>query len=91
MAITIIFPNALRPYAGCNERVWVEAQTAGEALQQLFQRYPALRERLPDDLARLPHGAAIYRNGSDLRRLQGLDTPLRDGDRLTIIVPEGDL
>jgi sulfur-carrier protein len=66
MAITIILPNALRPYAD-------------------------LRAQLPSDITSPPPGAAIYRNGTDLRRLQGLETPLRDDDRLTIIVPAGDL
>lgn len=91
MAITVILPNALRPYAAWNERVWVEAQTAGEALQKVLERYPELQAQVPGDLADPPHGAAIYRNGTDLRRLQRLETPLRDEDRLTIIVPQGDL
>lgn len=91
MAITIILPNALRPLAGLNERVALEATTAGEALQKLVERYPALQTKLPGDLANPPHGAGIYRNSVDLRRLQGLDTELRPHDRLTIIVPEGDL
>lgn len=91
MAITIILPNALRPYAAWNDRVYVEAKTAGEALEHLLARYPDLRAQLPSDVASPPPGAAIYRNAMDLRRLQGLDTPLRDEDRLTIIVPQGDL
>jgi sulfur-carrier protein len=91
MAVTVIFPNALRPYAAYNERASVDAQTAGEALQKIMERYPDLQRQLPPDLANPPHGVAIYRNGTDLRRLDGLNTPLRAEDRLTIIVPSGDL
>jgi molybdopterin converting factor small subunit len=91
MAITILIPTALRPYAAYNERVYVEASTAGEALDKLIERYPDVKAYLPQDLASLPLGAAIYRNSQDLRRLQGLDTELREGDRLAIIVPEGDV
>ncbi len=91
MAITIIIPTALRPYAAHNERVAVEATTAGEALATLMERYPDLQAQLPRDLAHLPDGAAIYRNSQDLRRLQGLETPLQPGDRLTLIVPYGDV
>lgn len=91
MAITVILPRALLPYAAYNERVALEAATAGEALHKLIERYPDLRAQLPADLTQLPHGAAIYRNSQDVRRLQGLDTELRNDDRLTIIVPRGDM
>jgi len=91
MAITVILPNALRPYAAYNDRVPVDATTAGEALRKLMERYPDLQARIPDDLGKLVPGMGVYRNSEDLRRLQGFDTPLREDDRLTIIVPEGDL
>lgn len=91
MAIIVILPNALRPFAAYNERVFLEAQTAGEAITELFRRYPHLQRQLPADLNTPPPGAALYRNGLDLRKLQGLDTPLHNDDRLTIVVPEGDL
>jgi sulfur-carrier protein len=91
MTITVILPNALRPLAAYNDRVPLEAATAAEALTKLLERYPALSARLPKDLTNLPPGMGIYRNSMDLRQLQGLETPLREDDRLTIIVPEGDL
>ncbi|HEX6289986.1 MAG TPA: MoaD/ThiS family protein [Herpetosiphonaceae bacterium] len=91
MAITVILPNALRPYAAYNDRVALDAATAGDALGKLVERYPDLKARLPEDLSTLPPGMGIYRNSQDLRGLQGLDTPLREDDRLTIVVPEGDL
>ena len=88
MTITVILPNALRPHAAGLDRVPLEAETAGEALAKLVQQYPRLQAHLP---AEPRPGAAIYRNGSLISKLQGLETPLADGDRLTIIVPEGDL
>jgi molybdopterin converting factor small subunit len=91
MAIIVIIPTALRPLAAHNERVFLEAKTAGEALTKLFDRFPALDARLPDNLDNPPPGVALYRNSKDLRTLQGLATPLQNDDRLTIIVPEGDV
>ena len=91
MPISVILPNALRPYAALNERVALEAATAGEAIQKLVERYPDLQAHLPRDLANPPRGAGVYRNSVDLRGLQGLATELRNNDRLTIIVPAGDL
>jgi sulfur-carrier protein len=88
MAITVLLPNALRPLAAGNDRVALDAKTAGEALQKLVQRYPHLQGRVPEQTG---HGQAIYRNGNLISNLQGLDTPLRDGDTLTLIIPSGDL
>lgn len=88
MAITVLLPDALRPFAALNERVALEATTAGEALAKLVERYPDLKAQLPADLEHLPNGAAIYRNSVDLRRLAGLATELRLNDRLTIVVPQ---
>ncbi len=91
MSIIVILPNALRPYAAYNERVFLEASTVEDALSKLFERYPDLDRKLPDDLANPGAGFGIYRNGRDIRTLAGLDTALQDDDRLTLIVPEGDL
>lgn len=91
MAITMILPIALEPYAAHNDRVPVEATTAGEALRKLTERYPDLETKLPPDLENPPYGFGIYRNGMDLRRLRGLETDVRNGDRLTIIVPDGSM
>ncbi len=89
--VTVLLPNELRPYAAYNDRVPLDASTVGEAIDKLMQRYPDLRTCLPQDLMRLPVGYAIYRNSTDIRRLQGLGTTLQQDDRITIVVPEGDL
>ena len=88
MPINVILPNALRPYAAGNDRVPLEAASVGEAIEKLVERYPPLEGKLPEQVGA---GEAIYRNGSLIYRLQGLETPLRDGDTLTLIVPAGDL
>jgi molybdopterin synthase sulfur carrier subunit len=91
MAISVILPNALQPYAGYNDRVPLEAATVGEAIQKLLERYPDLADMLPADFAAPPPGYAIFRRSKDVRHLQGLDTSLEPGDRITIVVPQGDL
>jgi molybdopterin converting factor small subunit len=88
MPVTVILPNALRPYAAGNDRVPLDAGTAGDVIQKLTQRYPQLVGKLPEPgLA----GSAIFRNGTEIHKLQGLDTTIADGDTLTLIVPAGNL
>ncbi len=88
MAISVILPNALRPHAAGNDRVPLEATTVGDALEKLIQRYPPLGAHVPEFAGQ---GNAIYRNGTQIQKLQGLETALVDGDTITIIIPAGDL
>lgn len=90
MPITVVIPNALRPFAGGNDRVPLEAKTVAEAIQKLVERYPDLTNRLPD-LALPAAGSGIFRGGSNVRRLQGAATMLEPNDIITVIVPAGDL
>ncbi len=90
MAITVVLPNALRPFAGGLDRWPVDAGTVAEALAKLVERYPEMTSRVPSMTAAL-NQAAVFRGGVDIRKLQGLDTPLRDRDVLTLVVPAGDL
>ena len=91
MAITVLLPNELRPYAAYNDRIAIDASTVNEAIEKLVQRYPDVGAYLPKDLMRLPAGYAIYRNSADIRQLRGLETELENNDRITIVVPDGHL
>ena len=76
MALTVVLPNALRPFAAFNDRVALDATTVAEALQKLVERYPALAAHLPTDPGTMPVGGGVYRGGMDVRQLQGGATPL---------------
>lgn len=91
MAVTIVVPNALRPFVGGNDRVPLEAATVGEALTKLLERYPSLQGHFAADIATLPPGSGVYRGAQDVRQLQGNDTPLRNDDLLALVVPAGDM
>ncbi|GAC1359754.1 MAG: hypothetical protein NVSMB42_19160 [Herpetosiphon sp.] len=90
MPVTVLLPNALRPYAALNDRVALEASTVEETLIQLVARFPDLAGRLPSPDQPAP-GCGVFCGGMDVRRLQGSATPLGHNDKLTIIVPSGDL
>lgn len=91
MTITVILPNALRPYAAGNDRVSLDADTVAQVITKLVERYPDLVNRFPADPHAMPPGSGVYRNGADIRRLDGLDTQLKNDDLVTLIVPAGEL
>jgi molybdopterin synthase sulfur carrier subunit len=85
MAVTVKLPTQLRPAADNASEAQVEATTVGEALEALYGRHGELRARMADDGGGLRRFVNVYLGGEDIRFLDGLDTPVSDGDELTIL------
>jgi adenylyltransferase/sulfurtransferase len=85
MAVTILIPSALQAYAGNRGEVQVQASSVGEALQALTEAYPDLRKHLYNEQGKLRSFVNVYLGEEDTRYLQGLETPVRDGDTLMIV------
>lgn len=84
MAVKVMIPTPLRPFAGRQSSVDVEGSTVGEALNALSSRYEELRQHLFAD-GRLRSFVNVYVNQEDIRSLQKDQTPLRDGDTIMIV------
>jgi molybdopterin synthase sulfur carrier subunit len=85
MAITVKLPTQLRDAAGGATSAAVEGATVGEALSALYDQHGELRERLSDGDGGLRRFVNVYLAGEDIRFLEGLDTPVSDGDELTVL------
>jgi molybdopterin converting factor small subunit len=85
MAVKVIIPTPLRPYAGKQESVELQAVTVAEALAGLTMRFSELRKHLYADDGRLRSFVNIYVNDQDIRYLQKEATNLRDGDTVSIV------
>jgi MoaD family protein len=85
MAITIKLPTQLRDAAGNQSEARVEGATVGEALASLYSQHAELRTRIADDGGSLRRFVNVYLGGEDIRFLDGLETPVSDGDELTIL------
>jgi sulfur-carrier protein len=84
MAVTVKLPTQLRAAAGGQASAEVEAATVGEALEGLFAQHGELRERLMQD-GDLRRFVNVYLDDEDVRTLDGLATPVREGGKLTIL------
>jgi sulfur-carrier protein adenylyltransferase/sulfurtransferase len=82
---TILIPTAFRAFAGGVAKYDVAAGTVGEALGRLAEEYPNLRAHLYGDDGQPRQFVNIYLGEEDIRYLQGQETPLTDGDELTIV------
>ena len=63
----------------------VEAGTAGEALDKLTGEHAELRRHLYSEGNALRNFVNVYVNDEDIRHVERLDTPVKDGDTVTIV------
>jgi molybdopterin converting factor small subunit len=85
MAVKVIIPTPLRPYTGKKESVELQAATVGEALASLTTLFGDLKKHLYSDDGKLRSFVNVYVNDEDIRYLRGDQTPLREGDILSIV------
>ncbi len=85
MAVKVIIPTPLRPYAGKQASVEFDARTVGEALSRLIQQYQELRKHLYTDDGKIRSFVNVYVNDDDIRYLQKENTQIKDGDTISII------
>jgi molybdopterin synthase sulfur carrier subunit len=85
MAVLVKIPTQLRAAAGGEAETQVDGSTVQEVLDGLFARHDELRSRLYDDDGGLRRFVNVYVAGEDIRFLDGLATPVKDGSELTIL------
>lgn len=84
MAIEVNIPTILRQYTGGEKTVAGRGATLAELLSDLDARHPGLADRLLDN-GGLRRFVNVYVNDEDVRFLGGLETPLSDGDSVTVL------
>ena len=85
MAKTVRIPTPLRKLTNNEETVEVQAATIREALAELQSRYPGIQERLLDENGDVRRFVNVYVNEEDIRFLSNQQTPLKEGDEISII------
>jgi len=84
MAIEVRIPTILRSYTGGAKAVEGAGTTLDELLNNLDAAHGGLRERLVDG-EKLRRFVNVYLNDEDVRFLGGLETPVKDGDTVTVL------
>jgi sulfur-carrier protein len=82
MEVHVRIPTPLKKLAGGEDVIKAEGKTVGEALEWLTETYPGLRERLRDEHGKIRQFVNVYVNEQDIRFVQNLETPLREGAQL---------
>ncbi|MBX3465840.1 MAG: molybdopterin-synthase adenylyltransferase MoeB [Planctomycetes bacterium] len=85
MSALVRIPTPLRPLCGGQDEVTVDGATVREALDDLERRHAGFKARLLDGQGGVRRFVNLFVNQDDVRHLQGLDTPLKAGDALSIV------
>ena len=85
MPITVNIPTPLRKLTNNLSEVELEAGTVGQLVDVLEGPYGGMAEKLLDEGGAIRRYVNIFVNDEDIRFLDGKDTPLNDGDNVSIV------
>lgn len=81
----IRIPTPLRNLTKNEAEVSVDAKTVGDALEALEKKHGGIKARICDEKGNVRRFVNVYVNDEDIRFLQALGTPLKDGDQISIV------
>jgi molybdopterin synthase sulfur carrier subunit len=82
---TVRIPTPLRKYTEGKDEVSVTGANVRELLDNLDSTHSGIGERIRDDKGAVRRFVNIFVGEEDIRFLDGLDTPVKDGDEVSII------
>jgi sulfur-carrier protein len=78
-------PTMLRPTVGGERSVAADGSTLRELILNVDERHPGFAGHLLENGGEQRRFVNIYVNDEDVRYLQGLETPLTEGDVVSIL------
>ena len=85
MPVKVMIPTALRHYVGNQESLQVQAATVEEVIEKLVDSHQTLKRHLLGEDGKLRNFVNVYLNEEDIRYLKNIQTPVKDGDTVTIV------
>ena len=85
MGVKVLIPTPLRNLTNEQDTVDAEGATIGEVFANLDAQCPGLGERLCDEGGEIRRFVNVYLNQEDIRFQNGKDTPVADGDEVSIV------
>ena len=85
MSVMVRIPTPLRRVTNGQDKVSVDGAALNDVIASLDAEFPGIKERLCDETGELRNFVNVYVNEEDIRFLQEKETPLKDGDEVSII------
>jgi len=85
VAVKVRIPTQLRTLSGGAAELEVDGATVADVLKALDAAHPGFAERLYDGDGKLRRFVNVFVAEEDIRFLDGLDTPVTDGQTVSIV------
>jgi sulfur-carrier protein len=85
MSVSVRIPTTLRTLTGGQPEVSLDGSNVRDVLANLDSAHPGFADRLLDGDGNLRRFVNVFVADDDIRFLDGLDTPVRDGTEVSII------
>ena len=84
-SITVRIPTPLRPFVEDASVLDADAETVGAALVQIGERHPGFLQRVMQGEGELRPYVNVFIGSENVKSASGLETPVSDGDIVSII------
>lgn len=78
-------PTPLRPYVNGKNEVDVSGANISEALNNLTSQFPNIKPHLFNEGGELRPFVNIFIGENNIKDLQGVETPIKDGEKLMLV------
>ena len=85
MSVSVLIPSALRAFVDRKSEIEAEGATVGEALAHVAAQYPDLKHQIYEDDTKLRGFVNVYVDGTNIKKLNGLETPVAAGATVMIV------
>ncbi len=85
MAVKVLIPTALQKFTRDRATIDCDGKNIAELLDALEASCPGVKARLCDESGQLRRFLNFYVNDEDIRFLDNTNTPLKDGDQVSIV------
>ena len=78
-------PTPLRSYTNGQSEVNISGSNISDALADLTTQYPTIKPHIFNEGGELRPFVNLFVGENNIKDLQGVDTPIKDGDKLVLI------
>ena len=82
---TVLVPTPLRRLTGGQSKLTVEGDNIEAVLRAIDTAYPGIADKVFDGEGNVKRFINVFLNDNEIRTLQGLDTPVGENDRVSIV------
>ena len=85
MSVSVRIPTPLRSLTKGADEVKVEGKNIKEIIENLEANYKGIKERICDNEGQIRRFVNFYLNDEDIRFMGNINTPVKDGDHISIV------